>query len=439
MKKLLLLILLIAFSYNESKAQDSVTVTFRLSMYFPNGTYIYDSIIPGGANINIFGNLLDLNATAILNNAIIPLQNFSIGGNLPDWYDLNNDPTSNIKCAKVKFPNSSIGQELKFGFSLDNISFNPVGINLLGENIDFFTPNSSAVNCFSYSPELVARLAEISTDSFYNVLSFSNVVRTILIPSEDATFSFCWSSCLQCNGDAPTSTQTGNLLKSNAFIDFNNNSTIDENEPGAQGINIQINTTPNPTNGFTGNSGRYSVYVPNGDYTVQVAPSNQFTIANASQNVSVADGTTEVFFPVNLAPNYYEIEAVYNPAQMVAGFDQTSSIVIQNTGNSVSNLSFTIILPDNQTFVSSNPAPTNIAGGVITYLIPSIAAYTNFPISITTYLPPPPTFMPGDEITWNLNLSPLPNEESDANNVFSYTLPILSSYDRREVLLHQLW
>ena len=136
-----------------------------------------------------------------------------------------------------------------------------------------------------------------------------------------------------------------------------------------------------------------------------------------------------MFFPLTLVPNYYEIEAVFNPAQMVAGINQTSSIEIQNTGNSVSNLSLTITLPEDQAFVSSVPAPTNVAGGVLTYLIPSIAAYTNFPISITTYLPPPPTFMPGDEITWNLNLSPLPNEESDANNVFSYTLPILSSYD----------
>ena len=113
-----------------------------------------------------------------------------------------------------------------------------------------------------------------------------------------------------------------------------------------------------------------------------------------------------MFFPLTLVPNYYEIEAVFNPAQMVAGINQTSSIEIQNTGNSVSNLSLTITLPEDQAFVSSVPAPTNVAGGVLTYLIPSIAAYTNFPISITTYLPPPPTFMPGDEITWNLNLSP---------------------------------
>jgi len=132
---------------------------------------------------------------------------------------------------------------------------------------------------------------------------------------------------------------------------------------------------------------------------------------------------------LTLSPDYYEIEAVFNPGLMVAGFDQNSSIVIQNTGNSVSNLSLTITLPDNQPFVSSVPAPTNVSGNAVTYLISSIAAYTNYPISITTYLPPPPTFMPGDEITWTLNLSPLPNEESDANNVYSYTLPVLSSYD----------
>jgi uncharacterized repeat protein (TIGR01451 family) len=234
---------------------------------------------------------------------------------------------------------------------------------------------------------------------------------------------------LQCNGDAPGIINDENVLRTRTFVDLNNNSVLDAGEPPIQGVNVQVNTSPNPINGFTGNNGRFSTYLPNGNYTVQIAPPNEFSTSNTSQSITIAGNDTNLLFPLTLAPDYYEIEAVFNPALMVAGFDQTSSIVIQNTGNSVSNLSLTITLPQDQAFVSSIPAPTNVTGGVVTYLIPSIAAYTNFPISITTYLPPPPTFMPGDEITWNLNLSPLPNEESDANNVFSYTLPILSSYD----------
>lgn len=419
MKKLLLLILLIAFSYNESKAQDSVTVTFRLNMFNQQitDTFYYffenDLIEP-----QIIGNLSDLNAT-YTNGTALPNFNFEpIYGN---WDPEDDDGFGNFSIAtlSLKFPISSVGQELSFSFIA---SFDPNYIVYL-EDTSYLGFNENLTSCFSAS----SQLGLFFNSQGYNIEN--GLVRTIVIPAQNTTYSYCYSSCLQCNGEAPTLNNVGNLLKTKAFIDLNNNSTLDIGEPGAQGVNVNVNTSPNPSNGFTGNNGCYSVYVPNGEYTVQVAPSNQFTIANTTQNVTVANATAEVFFPVSLAPNYYEVEAVFNPALMVAGFDQTSSIVIQNTGNSVSNLSLTITLPEDQAFVSSIPAPTNIAGGVLTYLIPSIAAYTNFPISITTYLPPPPTFMPGDEITWNLNLSPLPNEESDANNVFSYTLPILSSYD----------
>jgi len=421
MKKLLLLLLLIAFSYNESKAQDSVTVTFRLNYIYSNGVSVFESSFN---ELGIFafpvilGNFADLGATIKYYDyqQDIQLPNFSID---PD-YEFMFYPDSispNIYYFPIKLPISAVGQELKFTFG--GWQFYLGG---LFENVDDYPENSIHTACFTSSSELDLFLAQNSINS-------TGIVRTITIPPIDATFSYCWSSCLQCNGDAPGIINDENVLRTRTFVDLNDNSVLDAGEPPIQGINVQVNTSPNPINGFTGNNGRFSTYLPNGSYTVQISPPNEFSTSNTSQNITITDNDTNLLFPLTLASDYYEIEAVFNPALMVAGFDQTSSIVIRNTGNTVSNLSFTIILPDNQTFVSSVPTPTNVTGNVITYLIPSIAAYTNFPISITTYLPPPPTFMPGDEITWNLNLSPLPNEESDANNVFSYTLPILSSYD----------
>jgi uncharacterized repeat protein (TIGR01451 family) len=424
MKKLLLLILLISFSHNESKAQDSVTVTFRLNGFYPNGTSVGDSINSGidFISYSMFGNFQDVNATLLESSE--PLSNY----NAADIY-MNNDtadptPNNDFTYVKIKFPFSSIGQELNFGFSFIGVSFSDPTFIYEGERNNIYPSGSNYNACFQFS-QLTKDMHEAS--GFFNLNS--NFVRTIAIPPIDATYSYCWSSCLQCNGDAPGIISDENILRTRTFVDLNNNSVLDAGEPPIQGINVQVNTNPNPINGFTGNNGRFSTYLPNGNYTVQIASPNQFSASNSNQNITLTDNDTNLLFPLTLAPDYYEVEAVFNPAQMVAGFDQTSSFVIQNTGNSVSNLSLTITLPEDQSFVSSVPAPTNIAGGVLTYLIPSISAYTNFPISINTYLPPPPTFMPGDEITWNLNLSPLPNEESDANNAFSYTLPILSSYD----------
>jgi len=421
MKKLLLLILLLAFSYNESKAQDSVTVTFRLNMLYPNGASVAEDALAIGMLPfpNIIANFADLGATGKINDQDIPLINFSLETLFFDSFFFGDSINQNMVNFPIKFPISAVGQELNFSFGISDF---PFIIEYFGDDINLYPENSPHTACFTSSPEIDLLFAQ-------NNISSTGIVRTITIPPIDATYSYCWSSCLQCNGDAPGIISDENILRTRTFVDLNSNSVLDAGEPPIQGINVQVNTSPNPINGFTGNNGRFSTYLPNGNYTVQIAPPNEFSTSNTSQNITIAGNDTNLLFPLTLAPNYYEIEAVFNPALMVAGFDQTSYIVIQNTGNTVSNLSLTITLPENQTFVSSVPAPTNVAGSIVTYLIPSISAYSNFPISITTYLPPPPTFMPGDEITWNLNLSPLPNEESDANNVFSYTLPILSSYD----------
>jgi len=423
MKKLLCILLLFLFSYNSSKAQDSVTVTLQFNLLFPDGSSVWDSLqqlgifpLPG-----FLANFEDVQATAKIGGEDFHLFNFSLGDFFYDAFDIIDTNNSNMIYFPIKFPISSIGQEFIFSFGI--LEFSDIDIfGYIGDDIDLYPENSPHTACFTSSPEIDQVFAQ-------NNINSTGIVRTIIIPPIDATYSYCWSSCLQCNGDAPAVINVGNVLRTRTFIDLNNNSILDAGEPPAQGINVQVNTSPNPINGFTGNNGRFSVYVPNGDFTVQIAPPNQFITASTSQNVSIADNDTNLFFPLTLSPDYYEIEAVFNPGLMVAGFDQNSSIVIQNTGNSVSNLSLTITLPDNQPFVSSVPAPTNVSGSVVTYLISSIAAYTNYPISIITYLPPPPTFMPGDEITWTLNLSPLPNEESDANNVYSYTLLVLSSYD----------
>lgn len=425
MKKLLLLILLIAFSFSESKAQDSVTVTFRLNMLNPNGSA---SVVEDAIQLGIIfpfpvivGNFADLGATAKLNDEYvdIPLDNFSLETLILESFFIGDTSNPNMIYLSIKFPITSVGQELNFSLGLTDF---PITNLYMGDDIDVYSENSPHTACFTSSPEIDQLFA-------LNNINGTGIVRTITIPPIDATYSYCWSSCLQCNGDAPGIINDENVLRTRTFVDLNNNSVLDAGEPPIQGINVQVNTSPNPINGFTGNNGRFYTYLPNGNYTVQIVLPNLFSTSNTSQIITLAGNDTNLLFPLTLAPDYYEIEAVFNPALMVAGFNQNSSIVIQNTGNSVSNLSLTITLPEDQAFVSSVPAPTNIAGSVLTYLIPSIAAYTNFPISITTYLPPPPTFMPGDEITWNLNLSPLPNEESDANNVFSYTLPILSSYD----------
>ena len=423
MKKLLCILLLFLFSYNSSKAQDSVTVTLQFNLLFPDGSSVWDSLqqlgifpLPG-----FLANFEDVQATAKIGGEDFHLFNFSLGDFFYDAFDIIDTNNSNMIYFPIKFPISSIGQEFIFSFGI--LEFSDIDIfGYIGDDIDLYPENSPHTACFTSSPEIDQVFAQ-------NNINSTGIVRTIIIPPIDATYSYCWSSCLQCNGDAPAVINVGNVLRTRTFIDLNNNSILDAGEPPAQGINVQVNTSPNPINGFTGNNGRFSVYVPNGDFTVQIAPPNQFITASTSQNVSIADNDTNLFFPLTLSPDYYEIEAVFNPGLMVAGFDQNSSIVIQNTGNSVSNLSLTITLPDNQPFVSSIPAPANVSGSFVTYLISSIAAYTNYPISIITYLPPPPTFMPGDEITWTLNLSPLPNEESDANNVYSYTLLVLSSYD----------
>ncbi len=421
MKQLLLLIVLFLFSYGKSKSQDSVTVTFRLYMQYPNGTSVFEDAFQEGLFPFPFitGNFADLGATGQQDQQDVPLSNYSLETILFESFNSVSTINPNEINFEIKFPLIAVGQELKFSFGIYDFL---IPYMFYGDDINLYPDNSPHSSCFTSSPELDLLFAQ-------NNINSTGIVRTITIPPVDAIYSYCWSSCLQCNGDSPGIVSEENIIRTRTFIDLNNNSVFDSEEPKVQGINVQINTSPIPINGYTGNNGTFSTYLPDGNYTVQVVLPNRFNTTNAIQDVTLLNNDVNLLFPLTLAPDFFEIEAVFNPALMVAGFNQTSFIEIQNTGNTVSNLSLTITLPNNQSFVSSIPAPTNVSGSVLTYLIPSIDVYDNFPISITTYLPPPPTFMPGDEITWNLNLSPLPNEESDANNIFSYTLPILSSYD----------
>lgn len=248
MKKLLLLILLLSFSYNESKAQDSVTVTFRLKTLIPYSDssaflFLIDYSIP-----NIIGNFSELNAT-YLNG--IPLLNYDYENSFSNWTfeDEDGDGISNYVTLKLKFPNSSIGQELNFTFIVTQLV--NTFVYVITENDNYSSINENLTSCFTYS----APLEQFFTSNSLGSDDF--IIRPIIIPSNDATFSYCWSCCLQCNVEASLETPTFIALEStsgNVWIDSNHELRIqhpmDFTQMNIYSIDGRLLHKTNPSNYF---------------------------------------------------------------------------------------------------------------------------------------------------------------------------------------------
>jgi len=224
-------------------------------------------------------------------------------------------------------------------------------------------------------------------------------------------------------------------LTGKAFIDLNLDGILTAGEPKISGALVEL-ISPNDTLiSYTGNSGNYGFVATPGTYTVHIETNYISTSNDQTITIDTADSINSLNFPLQLPTNYFEIRPIFNPWPMVAGCEQLSLIQIQNSGNTVNNLSCSLTLPPNVNFIYSTPAPSSVIGNTYTYLISNSIALSYDSIYIVTSLPPPPTFMPGDILTWNLNLSTVPNESNIENNVVTYNTLVVSSYDPNDKVM----
>jgi uncharacterized repeat protein (TIGR01451 family) len=428
MKLRISLIALFAFILSSQFAfgQDSITVKIRYHLFNPDGSPI-SLFINSLSKFYVFGNMAQLGA---VNDSIhFPLSDYGLynRGNAMGKYRQNGVVNNSIKVIRLKFPVASVGQPWNLGFisSLGTLPTDTIAD--FAEDPNLYTEDPY-VDCMTYSYYLENQQISINPGN-NGFPPYSNKVRNLIVPAQDATLDFCFSSCLTCDGASPWSNLYSYVLRNTAFVDLNNDLELSTGEPRLAQAPFVVNNSSTTITGFTGTNGNFTILADTGNYTISTQSFGQLTPSVLSQVVEVDSMSEQVFFPFQLNPDYFELEPVLLPGLMRAGFSQSSTIMINNYGNAAHNVSVTVQIDTSQTFENSSPPETSVLDNVITFLIDSIPALSNYPIHINTYTLPPPTLLPGDSVLWSVSVNAIPSEANSSNNQIQYSLPIVTSYD----------
>lgn len=386
MKKYYIILLSFLLLQKVSKAQ--VTVIFQVDIE----NYLAEGNVLGSNGMRIGGNFEDLGA-------------FSIDSfHVPNWTPssaicgMAQIGSSNSWVAIYNFPESSIGQTLLYKFV----------------NTDWGT-NEGATT-----------LSDCGIDDGNGGFN-----RFLIIPNQSIILSYCYDQCTTCNGGSGL-LEADNWISGRVFIDSNNNSIFDANEPRASNMNITL-TKPSGeiTNVYSNVNGYYYASGEDGVNVLTYNSNNQYITSTNEHSVTFTSNPNEVVnhdIPVQLNPNYVDIEAFASSSQVVAGFTTYSQFYVKNNGLLAENLVFNVQIPENFQLAAAFPTGT-LNGNTYTWNISSIQTSEIINFTIEFDIPPPPTFMPGDSVVFTGNVTVLPNEANIANNSFNFLEPILSSYD----------
>lgn len=389
MKNYILAILCLLSMHVTTMAQVTVTFQVDIENYLAEGNEL------GANGMRIGGLFYSTGAT-------------NQGYSMPDW------TPSSPECAMtqigsttlweiiVEFPDSSVGDNLLYKFVNNDWGTNEGG-----------------------SQSLIVT-GGCGTDD-----GGGNISRTLIIPNQNITVSYCYDWCTTCNGQTSL-LEADNWISGRVFLDLNNNSTFEVGEPGVPNMNFTLQKSSGEISDLYSNiAGVYYGSGEDGINTLTINPTNQYISTNAPQNIPFTANPNEVTtinFPIQFNPDYSDIEMFAYVNQAVAGFSHYSNYQVRNNGTPAQNLTLTVNIPENFQFVSAQPEGT-LNGNIYTWNISSISSFENLYFSIYSEIPPPPTFMPGDSVVFSGNVTTLPNEDNVLNNAFNYTVPILSSYD----------
>ena len=385
MKNYYIFLLSILFFQISSKAQ--VTVIFQVDIE----NYLADGNVLGQEGMRIGGNFTDFYATS---------SGFPLSSWTPSAYNsaMVQIGSSNVWQIIVEFPESSIGQTLLYKFVNNQWGTNEGGNTLYSCGGDD------------------------ENGGFHRVL---------IIPNQSITLSFCYDECTTCDG-GNSLLEADNWISGRVFVDLNNNTVFDSNEPRASNMHLTL-TKPSGeiSDIYTNSNGYYYASGGDGVNVLTYNSNNQYITTNNEYSVTFTSNLSEIIYhniPVQLNPNYVDIEVIAFNSQIIAGFSNFSQFSVKNNGLLVENLVLSVNIPDNFQLSSSNTTGS-LNGNTYTWDIQSLSTLEILNFTLVYDIPPPPTFMPGDSVIFSGNVTVLPNEANIVNNSFSYIDPIFSSYD----------
>ncbi len=213
------------------------------------------------------------------------------------------------------------------------------------------------------------------------------------------------------------------------YNDVNQNCVYDAGDSPLTNYYVTVTNGINTYSGITNASGYYSIWVPNGSYTV--VPSSSLNLTSGcttSYNVTVTSGSVSNNnnFSYTIPPVYDVCVSTWSPG-VVPGFNGTYYIYLSNYSTLPVSGTICFNLPSILNYVSSTPAGATVSGSSICWNYTNITAYTTI-YTVTFYTPTtvslgtPTVAVVTATVSSGTDINP-------ACNTYTYTRPVTGSFD----------
>lgn len=214
------------------------------------------------------------------------------------------------------------------------------------------------------------------------------------------------------------------------------------NDNCATGINypvrrITVTSGPDTYSSYTNNSGNYSILIPtNGIYNTSANENLNGNLTSSPGSVSIVSvgenvDYNNINFCISSTTNYTDLAVVLTPVgQARPGFATNYRIAIINQGST--NLSGTVVLTyenGKMTFNSASPAANSSTANTLTWNYSNLLPFQYQFINLAFTVAAPPTVNTGDTLAFTLVGNPIAGDAVPANNTFTLSQPVFSSYD----------
>ncbi|MBL7941110.1 MAG: hypothetical protein JNL43_17270 [Flavobacteriales bacterium] len=219
------------------------------------------------------------------------------------------------------------------------------------------------------------------------------------------------------------------VLSGRVYIDDDADCVRDGTENSVPSTIVEI--TPGPTYVTTGSNGQYSVGLNFGSYTVteQNAVFDQscagsVTLASGAQTLNVGCAGGE--------PLDVQLAMANGPAR--PGFELLYAIDLDNlTPASTGTVTLTMTVDPVLDFVSSYPAPTTVAGNVLTWNLSMNLVFQHLDVSVRTLIPSDVGLI-GSTLTTTAQMTTANTDGNLANNSATSNQLVTGSYDPNDKL-----
>ncbi|MFN8274364.1 MAG: leucine-rich repeat domain-containing protein [Flavobacteriaceae bacterium] len=208
-------------------------------------------------------------------------------------------------------------------------------------------------------------------------------------------------------------------------------------------VRVNINDGTQNMASFISNAGNYAAYVVAGNYTITPSIENPdcFSFSPPTANASFPDNnnnTATQDFCIASNGVHPDVEVVISPISFARpGFDATYQITYRNKGNQTVSGIVNLIFDDSKTdFVLANPLVDNLAVNSLSWNYSNLLPFESRTINVAVNVNSPleiPAVNIGDILNFEASINTLIDDESPADNLFTYNQTVVGSYDPNDI------